>query len=92
LKVGIENPTDSQFLIKGIAGNVSANGNVIGNVTNYSQANINPRSTTYYYLPVRLSIIGVATDIYNTLTGNGSLSQEIVFNGAANVDGYDVPD
>jgi hypothetical protein len=88
VKLGIENASDSKYLIKSIVGNLSANGSNIGNVATYQEIYINPRSSSYYVLPIRLSLIGIALDIYNYLSGSGSLSQELVFAGSANVDGY----
>ena len=86
----IQNPSSQKFTIRSLAGNFTANGFRIGNVSSFTPISVNANSQTVYLLTVRLSLLGVVQDIINALNGNG-IKQNVTFNAWVNVDNYSVP-
>jgi hypothetical protein len=86
----IQNPSSNSFQIKSLVGNLSANGFLIGNVSTYQPVTVRPNSQSVLVLNVRLSILGVVTDIINAFQGNG-VQQIMNFKAWANVDNYSAP-
>jgi len=86
----IQNPSSQRFVVKSLAGNLTANGFRIGNVSSFTPIVINANSQVVYLLTVRLSLIGVVQDIINAFNGNG-VQQTVRFNAWINVDNYSVP-
>lgn len=86
----IQNPSSQSFTVKSLAGNLTANGFQIGNVSSYLPIEILANSQRTYNLTVRLSILGVVNDIISAFNGNGA-TQTIEFKAWANVDNLSVP-
>jgi len=78
----IQNPSSQSFTIKSLAGNISANGFRIGSVSSFIPLTIRPNSQQIYLLNIRLSLIGVVSDIIAAFNGNGA-RQVVEFNAVA---------
>lgn len=92
LTVGViaQNTSSQKFVVRSIAGNVSADGYLIGYVSYFGQTEILPNSQVQIYVPIVLSPLGIVQDIINAFQTNNS-QQEIEFKGYANVDNFQVP-
>jgi hypothetical protein len=90
----IQNTSNQAYTLKSLAGNVytNANGSIynIGNVSNFTAQTINPNSQKTIPIDLRLSLIGVVSDIFNLIT-SGNFQQDIQLKGFANVDGLQIP-
>lgn len=88
----VQNTSNQNIVLRSIAGNLFANGYLIGNVASFIPVNIGPNSQTNLFLTVRLSLIGVVTDVINALNNTGlGLHQVIELQSTANVDRYQIP-
>lgn len=90
LNLAIQNTSNQQMVIRSLAGNLFANGFLIGNVSSYNVLAIRPNAESIFSITVRLSLLGVVQDIIDAIKGNG-FSQEIEFQARANVDRYNIP-
>lgn len=81
-----QNPSNQRFTIRAITGNLSANGYLIGNISQFVQQPIQPTSSSVIYLNIRLSLISIVTDVIEAFQTN-NFTQELIFNGYVNVDG-----
>lgn len=91
LTIGIQNPSNETFQINSFVGNLLANGYVIGNVSSFEKLTIGPASLGLYKLTVRLSLIGVVSDIVNAIQQGSGTTQTITFKGAVNASGLLAP-
>jgi hypothetical protein len=91
INLSIQNPTNSNFSIRSFVGSITSNGSTIGTTSNYQTQNILPLSTSYYKISLRMSLIGIAVDVYNAIQGGSGWAQQIEIKGNANVDGYIAP-
>lgn len=90
LGLAIQNPSNSSFTIKSVVGNLYSNSYLIGNVSAYGEKIVAPASEQIYPLEVRLSLIGVVSDLVKVFTGGG-IAQQVEFDGAINVDNLTQP-
>lgn len=88
--LAVQNTSGQNMVLRSFAGNLSANGYYIGNISSYNMVTIRPNSETILLINVRLSIIGVVTDIINAFNGGGP-KQEIEMNAKANIENYQIP-
>ena len=86
----VQNPTGQRYQVRSLVANLTANGFNIGNVSSFAPTYIAPNSQSVYLVNVRLSVIGIVTDIINAFNGGG-IRHEIQFKGFANVDNFVVP-
>jgi hypothetical protein len=91
VRLSVQNPTSQGFTIRAITANLYANTSLVGNVSSFQQVTIKPLSTSYIDLVIKVSMLGVATDLYNAITGGFSFSQKVLLAGSANVDGLNIP-
>ena len=91
LKIGVENVTNQSFTIESFVGTLSSNGQLIGNVTSFIPLKIMPTSVNYYTVEVRMSLLGITTDIINSIFGQGGLQQKVVLAGHVNANGIVMP-
>lgn len=91
LKLGIQNPTDHVFNLKSIVGNLYSGNNFIGNVSSYADVTIKGRSQAVVPVDIRISLIGVAIDLYNLLVNGNGREHTISFSGYVNGNGVTVP-
>lgn len=85
VNIGIQNPSNQQFVVRSIVGQLQANGENIGNVSTFQATVINPNSEAILPVYVRLNPIGIVTDIIALIQGGGGISQTIRLKGTANV-------
>jgi len=82
-----QNPSNSQFVIRAITGNLTSNGYLIGNFSQFLDQIIQPTSSSVIYIDVRLSLLSVVNDLIKAFS-TGSFSQQMEFKGTVNVDGF----
>lgn len=92
LQIGlaVQNTSGQQIVMRSFAGSVYANGYYIGNISSYNVFTVRPNSETVLALTIRLSLIGIVSNIVNAFNGNGP-AQELELDALANVDNYQVP-
>lgn len=90
-RLAIQNVSSESATFKSIVGNVWANGYLIGNVNSYTAVQIGPRSTSYIPLTVRLSLVGIATDIFNSIANKTGLTQLLELQATVNVNDFLIP-
>lgn len=90
LALAVQNTSGQQMVLKSFAGNVFANDYFVGNVSSYIQTVIYPNSESVLLVNVRLSLIGIASNIVNAFNGNGP-AQDLELDAMANVDNYQLP-
>lgn len=88
--LAIQNTSGQKMVLRSLAGNLYANGNLIGNISSYQILNINANSETVLRLNVRLSLLGIVEDIIQAIRGGGA-QVALKFEAMANVDHYQVP-
>jgi len=95
LRVGVivQNTSNYSYTLNSIAGTVYSNQNGnrynLGNFSWFAPQKIMANSQTTVFVDLRFGLIGIVSDIINSIT-NG-FAQEIEMNGTANVDGLQVP-
>lgn len=90
INLGIQNPSNDSFQVKSIVGNLYANNSLIGNVSAFGTLNIPAASSVVYPLYIRMSLMGVVSDIVKIFEGGG-ITQQIEFDGAVNVNNITAP-
>ena len=90
LDVKITNPDPTAFTIKSIVGDLYTNGKLVGTVEQVTPTVIAGNSQTIYKLYIRLSIIGIASDIVSIFNGNG-IQQQLEFDGTVYIDNLTAP-
>lgn len=91
LQIGVQNPTNQSFLIKSIVGSLYSAGTPIGNVSSFTPVNIAANNVTTIPVNIRLSLIGIATDLFNLIKNGNGQAHEIEFSGYVNADNISVP-
>lgn len=86
----VQNTSGSDLLLNSLAGNLSSNGYLIGNVNNFSGVPIMGNSSTTVLLTVSLQVIGIVNDLIRAFQYK-NFTQDITLDGAANVNGFQVP-
>lgn len=86
LGLAAQNPSNQRFTLRSITGNLTANGYMIGNISQFLSQVIQPTSSSVIYLDIRLSLLSVVTDVINAFQ-TGNFTQELIFKGWVNVDG-----
>jgi len=90
LGIMVQNPTGQRYQVRSLVAKLIANGFEIGNVSSFTPTYIAPNSQSVYLVNVRLSVLGVVTDIINAFNGGG-FRHEVQFKGWANVDNFVIP-
>jgi len=88
--LAIQNTSNQSFTLKSIAGNLYANNYLIGNIGAFNPQVIAANSQTVIDVNVRMSLIGIVTDIINGIKNN-TFSQNLELESYANVDNLQVP-
>lgn len=91
LKVAIQNPSNENFTVNAIVGNLYANNQLIGNVSSFVNVPVAGASQSLLPINVRISLIGIAADVYNLISNHNGLSQTINFKGTINASGIIAP-
>lgn len=90
VNIGIQNPSNTSFVVSGLAGTLYANGEPISNVSSFAEVSIPAKTEAVYPLDCRLSLIGVASDIVKIFSGGG-IAQTLKFDGTVNANGVALP-
>lgn len=90
VKLGVGNTTNHNFSIYSIAGDVYTNNTYIGYISNFSTVNIPARSESLIPIKIKLSLIGIVSQLVDGLT-QGTWTQKIELDMKANVDNLVVP-
>ncbi len=77
VRVAIQNPTTDSFIMRSFVANLYANNSLIGNTYSYFEKQIAPLATTFVDISLRLSLIGIATDLYQAIVNHTGFSQQI---------------
>lgn len=89
----VQNTSNQSMTIHSLAGNVYATQygtkTNVGNVSFFNQQQIFANSQNTLQIQIRLSLIGLVTDIINSI--NNGVSQTLTFEGYANVEAFQVP-
>jgi LEA14-like dessication related protein len=88
--LGVQNISNESMELKSLIGNVFCNDIEIGRVNLISPTKINASSETILILSVRLSLLGIVTDLIQAFKGGG-WKKKIVFKAMANVDRWNIP-
>lgn len=87
LGLAAQNPSNQRFTIRAITGNVSSNGYLIGNISQFVNQVIEPTASSVIYIDIRLSLLSVVNDLITAFQTN-NFSQDMIFKGWVNVDGF----
>lgn len=85
----VQNPSNATITLNSMAGTISANGSVIGNISNFQGGvEIPANNQTPVTINVALSLTAIVGQLYDILvTPNGANQVAFVITGNANVDG-----
>jgi hypothetical protein len=92
MKFGLaaQNTSGNKFIVNSIAGNLYANGYLIGNISNFTPVVIPPNSQVIVPLTARLSPVGIVQNIIEAFDG-GNFSIEVELDANANIDNFQAP-
>lgn len=85
-----QNTSADRFLIYSVAGSLYANGYLVGNVSGFMPVQVLPNSQSVILVKVSLLPLSVVNDLINSFQ-TGNFSQDMAFEGYANVDNVQVP-
>lgn len=88
--VFVQNTAGTGVTIDSFAGNIWANGQLIGNVSNFSPVYLAPNSQTSVPITAQLGFLGIVNEIIAAFQ-NRNTSQQIEVKGYANGVGFQVP-
>lgn len=91
IDVAVQNPSNEQFVITSIAGDVKADGSVIGSGSLFQQVVIAPNSESVLPVVVRLSPLAVVSDLINIITKQSGIPMTVGFDGYVNANGFVTP-
>lgn len=88
LDIGIQNPSNSQFVVRSIAGDVLANNTVIGNASAFQTIVVSPNSEATLPLYIRLSALAIVSDLVSIITKGSGIPQTLSFKGYVNANDF----
>lgn len=93
LSIGLltTNPTDTEINLRSVTGNVTVNGQFIGNVTSLNNKPIPGNSQLMYPVSVSLSLGQVLSEAMSIIKGEKGIAANVRFKGTANVEGLNYP-
>jgi hypothetical protein len=89
-QVNAQNTSGTDLVLNSLAGNITSNGSLIGNVSNFLQTTIPANTSTPITLVASLQILGIVNDIIKAFQYN-NVQQNIELKGFANVNGIQAP-
>lgn len=89
LGVAVQNTSNQNFTLNSFAGNLYANGYLVGNVSNFTPQTVSRNSEQIIDIKIRMGVLGVVNNIIQAWN-NGSFQQDLEFDGYANVDNLQV--
>lgn len=84
LNVAVQNPTNEQFVVRSLTGQVFANDEVIGNLSSFVTVYVNPNTQVILPVYVRLNVISIVSDLITLIQNGGGMSQTIKVTGNVN--------
>lgn len=84
LNIVVQNPSNEQFIVRSLTGQVYANDNPIGNVSSFVTVYVNPNSQVVLPVYVRLNVVSIVSDLLTLIQGGGGMSQTIKIKGNVN--------
>lgn len=91
LVISVKNPTNQQFTVQALTGDVVLNGTYVGSVSGFTQTVILPLAQSQLPVSVALSLTGLVSDIISLFTGSAGQPIVAQFQGTINVDGNVLP-
>lgn len=88
--VYVQNTASTGVTVDSFAGNIWANGQLIGNISNFSPVYLAPNQQTSVPITAQLGFLGIVNEIISAFTTNSS-RQQIEVKGYANGAGFQVP-
>ena len=89
-EVLVQNTSNVAITIYSMAGNVSANDTLVGNLSDFTPVTINPNSEGSIPIKIRFQLLGIVSDIMNAFN-TGIRSQTLNVEGSANGNGVQIP-
>ncbi len=86
----IQNTSNATFTFNSVAGNITTNGTLVGNISNFVPVTIGPNSQGELPITIKLSLIGVANDVIDAIQSR-NISKKIILDGRVNANGVQVP-
>lgn len=87
----IQNVSNEKYTVNSFVGTLTSGGTMIGNVSTFVQTDIPASSQVSLPLQIRLSLIGVVSDLVALINQGSGISQTIVLNGYLNASGILAP-
>ena len=96
ISIGIQNPSNESFQIKSFVGNLFAAGtdNVpykVGTVSSFESLYVPAAAQVVYPLYIRLNLLGIVSDIFNTIQQGSGPSHTVTLEGTVNASGIVAP-
>jgi len=89
--VGVQNPSNTDFTIKSIAGDAIAGGQVIGNFSMFQTIVVASNAQTTLPIDIRLNTLGVVADLIKVITQGYGNTTTITLDGNVNANGFVQP-
>lgn len=86
----VQNTSNAQITIYSLTASVTLNGDMVGNIYNFTPVNINPNSQTAIPITIRFLMLGVISQLIDTLNA-GLHPETLVISGSCNANGVQVP-
>lgn len=86
----VQNTSNVDFTLNSLAGNVTSDGTLIGNVSNFTTVAIPGNNQTAIPLTITLFPLGIVDNIISAFYG-GFQKKELTFSGSVNANGQQVP-
>ena len=90
LELVVQNTSNSSLQLNSLAGNVFANGTMVGNISSFNPVNIPGNSQGSITLTIRFMLLGIVNDIIRAFQ-TGNFAQDILIQGNVNAEGIPVP-
>jgi len=84
LNIVVQNPSNEQFIVRSLTGQVFANDQPIGNVSSFVTSYVNPNTQIVIPVYVRLNLVSIVSDLVTLIQGGGGMSQTIKIKGVVN--------
>lgn len=85
-----QNTSGTDLMLNSLAGNITSNGSLIGNVSNFFPTPIPGNSSTPITLTASLQVLGIVNDLIKAFQYN-NIQQNLQLTGYANVNGIQAP-
>lgn len=90
-RIAIQNASNESATVRSLFGSIQANNYTIGNINSFSAVTIRPNATTYMYCEARMSLLGIASDIFNAIKNQSGINQVVKMQATMNIGGVSIP-